>query len=255
MWHRLQHWMLERTSIRDVRRCSLGLFHGRTVFDGYAALCTTPRVVHDIHLGQSDIISIGELEQRSQRHSGTLRIIYVGRVHEMKGPWQWLDVMQQVIERAGERVNIRAEWIGDGPLLDEMRAAVTTRGLARSVSFPGAEMDRCKLLDRFRDADLFVFCHLTPESPRCLIEALMSGLPILGYHSAYAADLLDGRAGGVLAPLHDKEALTRAILDCVEQPARVSELALAARAAGSMFSDVAVFRHRSELIKEFLQSP
>jgi colanic acid/amylovoran biosynthesis glycosyltransferase len=63
-WHRIQHGMLERTSIRDVRRCSLGLFHGRTVFDAYAPLCKTPRIVHDIHLGLSDIISTEELEER-----------------------------------------------------------------------------------------------------------------------------------------------------------------------------------------------
>jgi glycosyltransferase involved in cell wall biosynthesis len=244
--------MLERTSIRDVRRCSLGLFHGRTVFDAYAGLCKTPKIVHDIHLGQSDIISTQELENRLQRHSRPVRIIYVGRVHEMKGPWQWLDVMQHVIDQAKERLEVRAEWIGDGPLLDALRAAVNTRSLEGRVSFPGTEMDRRKLLDRLRDADLFVFCHLTPESPRCLIEALMSGLPILGFYSAYAADLLDGRAGGILVPLDDKVALSRAILDCVQHPAKIAEMALSARGAGSSFSDVAVFRHRSDLIKEFL---
>ena len=251
-WHRMQHRMLARTSIRDVRRCSLGLFHGRTVFEAYAALCKTPRVVHDIHLGPGDIISVEALEKRLQRRPGPLRIIYVGRVDEMKGPWHWLDVLQNVITQTRGGVEIRAEWLGDGALLHDLRAAVSERGLASSISFPGAEMDRSKVLGRLRDADLFLFCHLTPESPRCLIEALMSGLPILGFHSAYAADLLDGRAGGVLTPLNDKAALTRAILDCVEFPARVPEMALSAREAGSLFSDVAVFRHRSDLIKEFL---
>ena len=170
----------------------------------------------------------------------------------MKGPWSWLDVMQDVIPRTRGSVEVLAEWIGDGPLLEELRAAVNSRGFAASVSFAGAEMDRRKLLARFRDADLFVFCHLTPESPRCLIEALMSGLPIVGFHSAYAADLLNGREGGILVPLNDKEALASIIVDCAGHREKVARMAASARLAGREFSDVAVFRHRSELIKEYL---
>jgi len=80
----------------------------------------------------------------------------------------------------------------------------------------------------------------------------MSGSPIVGFHSAYAADLLKDRPGGILVPLNDTEALARAILECVERPARIAEMALSARSAGCEFSDVAVFRHRSELIKQYL---
>jgi glycosyltransferase involved in cell wall biosynthesis len=255
VWHRVQQSMLRRNSLRDVRRCSLGLFHGRTVFDAYAPLCSNPNIVHDIHLGTADIVSIERMERRLQRHSKTLKIIYVGRVHEMKGPWHWLDVMQRVVQQTsddGGNPSICAEWIGDGPLLSDLRAAVAARGLDGRVFFNGAEADRQKLLERLRNADLFVFCHLTPESPRCLVEALMSALPIIGFYSAYASDLLGGRNGGMLSPSHDIEALSYAVLDCIQHPQKIAEMAVAARAAGSMFSDVAVFRHRSDLIKEYL---
>jgi colanic acid/amylovoran biosynthesis glycosyltransferase len=252
-WHGIQRRMLTRTSLRDVRRCTLGLFHGRTVFDAYAAMCTTPRIVHDVHLGENDVVSEADLEKRLRYGSVPLRIMYVGRVHEMKGPWHWLEVIRDVIERAKiNKLEVRAEWIGDGPLLPDLRAAVIAHGLEASISFPGAEMDRRRLLERLRDADLFVFCHLTPESPRCLIEALMSGLPLVGFHSAYAADLLDAHAAGMLVPLGDKPALARAILEYAADAATLANMARSARAAGSGFSDVAVFRHRSELIKEFL---
>ena len=80
----------------------------------------------------------------------------------------------------------------------------------------------------------------------------MSGSPIVGFYSAYAADLLDGRAGGILVELNDKDALANAIIDCAQHPAKVARMAVAARVAGLEFSDVAVFRHRSDLIKEYL---
>jgi glycosyltransferase involved in cell wall biosynthesis len=170
----------------------------------------------------------------------------------MKGPREWLDTMERVLAQTRGRLDVRAEWVGDGPLLTELRAAVRARNLADRISFPGAEMDRKKILDIFRGADLFAFCHLTPESPRCLIEALMSGLPIVGFESAYAADLLDGSQGGNLVPVSDTAALAAAVVACLDDRAVLQRMARAARQCGTRFSDVKVFRHRSDLIKEFL---
>jgi colanic acid/amylovoran biosynthesis glycosyltransferase len=252
-WRRVQRAMQKRISLRDIRRASLGLFHGRTVFDAYEKSCKVSRVVHDIHLGVSDIISVEQLHERFERKTTPVKIVYLGRVHPMKGPRQWLETMQLVLAQTRGKRDVHAQWVGDGPMLEELRAAVAERGLADYVSFAGVEMDRGKVLGMLRDADLFVFCHLTPESPRCLIEALMSGLPILGFESPYAADLLNGHAaGGELVPLHDTAGLSRAILACIEDPARARNMAEAARAIGTNFSDVIVFRHRSDLIKEFL---
>jgi len=252
-WRRVQRAMQKRISLRDIRRASLGLFHGRTVFDAYEKSCKVSRVVHDIHLGVSDMISVEQLHGRLERKTAPIKIVYLGRVHPMKGPRQWLETLELVLAQTRGRRDVRAQWVGDGPMLEELRAAVTERGLTDYVSFAGAEMDRGKVLGILRDADLFVFCHLTPESPRCLIEALMSGLPILGFESSYAADLLNGHAaGGELVPLHDTVGLSKAILACIEDPARARNMAEAARAIGTNFSDVTVFRHRSDLIKEFL---
>jgi glycosyltransferase involved in cell wall biosynthesis len=251
-WRSVQSAMLKRKTFRDIRRASLGLFNGQTVFDAYATLCKVPRVAHDIHLGVSDIISAAQLERRLARESGPLKIVYVGRVHEMKGPWHWLDAMQIITskERAGRAV--QATWLGDGPQLAEVQQAVCTRGLSGRVAFPGPEADRQRLLAALRDADLFVFCHLTPESPRCLIEALMSGLPIVGFESAYASELVGERpVGGLFVPRADTGRLADAAIAALSDPQRLRAMSRAAHAAGLGFSDVAVFKHRSDLIKQY----
>ncbi len=252
IWRRAQRAMSKRTSLRDIRRASLGLFHGKTVFDGYAGLCRVSKIVHDVHLGVRDLIPAEQLRRRLAQRVSLRKILYVGRVHPMKGPWQWLDTLQRVFSELESRSEVQAEWIGDGPLLEDMRAAVEARGLTTRVSFPGAEMDRDRLLGIMRDADLFVFCHLSPESPRCLIEALMSGLPIIGFESAYASDLLDGSGGGQLVPVNDTAALSKAIIRCINDPNGTRKMAEAARSTGTHFSDIAVFRHRSDLIKTYL---
>jgi glycosyltransferase involved in cell wall biosynthesis len=251
-WRGLQRGMLKHTSLRDIRRATLGLFHGKSVFDSYAGLSKVSRLVHDVHLGEQDVIPEQLLEERLAPRAGPLKILYVGRVDPMKGPREWLDTMERVLAQTRGRLDVRAEWVGDGPLLTELRAAVRARNLGDRISFPGAEMDRKKILDIFRGADLFAFCHLTPESPRCLIEALMSGLPIVGFESAYAADLLDGSQGGNLLPVSDTAALAAAVVACLDDRAVLQRMAREARQCGTRFSDVKVFRHRSDLIKEFL---
>ena len=49
---------------------------------------------------------------------------------------------------------------------------------------------------------VLVFCHTTPESPRNLVEALISGCPIVGYHSDFAAELV-GDGGGAFVTTGD----------------------------------------------------
>jgi glycosyltransferase involved in cell wall biosynthesis len=127
------------------------------------------------------------------------------------------------------------------------------RGLSR-VSFPGAEKDHKRILQHLKQADLFVFCHLTPESPRCLIEALMSGLPIVGFESAYALDLLEGKPGGRFVPMGADAELADHVLAILGNEQELARMTQAARLAGSEFSDVAAFRRRSDFIKAHLPS-
>jgi glycosyltransferase involved in cell wall biosynthesis len=178
-------------------------------------------------------------------------ILYVGRVHETKGPRHWLDTVEKVIRTVGSG-RVEATWFGDGPMIEEMRAHVRERGLAAWVSFPGTLFDRDRVLERFRNADLFFFCHLTPESPRCVIEALMSGVPILGFASAYVSDLTSPYGGAATVPIGDVAALSDFVQSFVNDKDKRCDYSRAALLSGQQFSEESVFRHRSDLIKEFL---
>jgi glycosyltransferase involved in cell wall biosynthesis len=240
----------KRSSLRAVRRAALGLFHGRTVYDAYAPISRNPHVVHNVHLGRQDMIGAADLAARLARPGVRARIGYVGRVHERKGPLQWISAMER-LARCRPR-GFEAIWLGDGPLLEECRAEVVRRGLADVVFFPGAERDRAKVLEFFRSLDLFAFCHLTQESPRCLIESLMSGVPLVGYASAYARDLVAEAGGGEFVPVGDVEGLAARLADLMSDGAAREAASMRAVASGERFSVDAVFAHRSELIKRHL---
>jgi colanic acid/amylovoran biosynthesis glycosyltransferase len=252
-WHRLDHELAKWGSLHDIKGARLGLFHGLTVYQSYAPYSSLPKVVHDIHLSEDDILREEALEARLKSVTDRVSILYVGRVHETKGPRQWLDAVEKVIRTASPgQPRVEAKWYGDGPMIEELRDLVSKRGLSALVSFPGNVSVRSEVLDIFRAADLFVFCHLAPESPRCLIEALMCGLPILGFESAYANALTAEHGGGATVPLGDVGALAELVKKYVSDRDARNNLSRAALLSGKEFSEQSVFRHRSELIKQFL---
>lgn len=238
-----------------IRHAALGLFHGRDCLDAYAPFCRHPELVHDIHLKRADHINPGTLEAKATRLArgeGPLRLVYVGRADPMKGPQDWVAVLARL---AGAGVDFRATWYGGGAGIDAMRAEIDRLGLGDRVTLPGFLADRAAVMAALREADALLFCHLTPESPRVLIEALVSGTPLVGYGGAYATDLIAGHGGGVLVPVGDRAALADAVAELARAPARLASLARAAAADGAPYEDEAVFAHRSHLITDGLSGP
>jgi glycosyltransferase involved in cell wall biosynthesis len=234
-----------------ISHSALGLFHGRDCYEAYAPYCTNPHIVHDVHLKASDKIPDDRLAQKIARVMAgePLKIVYAGRVLEMKGPLDWVAVMHQLQQQG---LQYQASWFGDGPLLPQVQSFIAENNLSERVETPGFLGDRQQLLEHIRDADLFVFCHKTPESPRCLIEALMSGCALVGYDTPYPRDLVEGSTAAVLTPQHDITALAKAILALDQNRPLLASVLQKSAEIGSHYSDEAVFRQRSELIKSHL---
>lgn len=234
-----------------IRRASLGLFHGRETYNAYAPLCGNPQIVHDIHITKGDHIGRQGLRSKLDRcHDGPLRIVYVGRADAMKGPSDWMDSLEQLAQRG---VEFQATWLGDGDQYANLVSRIELSGLGDRISAPGFVSDRQVVLQALRDAHVFLFCHLTPESPRCLIEALISGCPIVGYASAYAEDLIASAGGGALVPMGDVEELTSCLASLARDRNKLRSLISRSVDDGEPFDEVEVFRHRSDLIKEHLE--
>jgi len=239
--------MLERALIR---RAELGLFHGRQTYEAYARYSRNPQIVHDIHLDKADHIGADALAAKvAGALHGRIRICYVGRADAMKGPLDWIGVMERLSETG---TDFEAVWLGEGTELGAMRARVAAAGLKDRVRLPGYTRERNLVLEEMRKAHVFLFCHKTPESPRNLIEALASGTPILGYDGAFARELTDDHGGGILVAMDDVAGLAAAVIAVADDRVRLQSLIRNAKADGAPYDDVSVFRHRSQLIRKYL---
>lgn len=232
-----------------VRRATMTFLQGRSCYDHYAADSANPQLVYDTHTKEHHFISAPELESKVERvlAGKPLRLVYAGRAAPMKGAIDWVSALAALKQKGAL---FEATWLGDGPQLEEMRSRADAAGL--EINLPGFVSDREFLLKSMREADLFVFCHLTPESPRCLIEALVSGTPIAGYTSAYAQGLLEGYGGGRLAPLGDHAGLAELLHMLDRDRPLLSRLMREAALSGLRFEQGKVYRNRAQLLRRGL---
>jgi hypothetical protein len=78
----------------------------------------------------------------------------------------------------------------------------------------------------------------------------MCGLPLIGYASHYARDLIKENGGGILTSLGRPELLT----DSLSQFSRARDsITKQAQRDGQLYDDESVFRHRSDLMKASLR--
>jgi glycosyltransferase involved in cell wall biosynthesis len=239
---------------RLIARCDLLFCNGLDTYRAFVPVCRSPEVarkINDFQIGADKYLGESEMERKSEdaRLRSELRVCYAGRVEPAKAPLDWVRAIHEARARGAA---VRAVWLGDGSLLAEMRGEVERLGLSGVLETPGFVADRDRVIATIRDADLMLFTHIEPESPRVLIEALMSACAIVGYDRPHPSDLISVHGGGILAPLGDWRALGGALAALASDRARLADLIRRAWRDGGRFNSDVMSRDRCTLIRERL---
>ncbi|MDD5297190.1 MAG: glycosyltransferase family 1 protein [Rhodocyclaceae bacterium] len=122
---------------------------------------------------------------------GKLACLYVGRL----APEKNLAVVEAAFAAIrAHRPDARMIWVGDGPA----RARLADAHPDHLFAGPRIGVD---LATHYASADLFLFPSLTETYGNVVPEAMASGLPVVAYRSAAAAELiLDGENGRSVPP-------------------------------------------------------
>jgi glycosyltransferase involved in cell wall biosynthesis len=228
----------------------VALLQGQDVYNAYKDIAPNPKKVLNVQVSEEDYIPASKLEAKlaAIKAGKELTISYAGRMIEMKGPLEWLKAIHSVVESG---IALQATWYGEGPLLAEMRQEVDRLNLGRHVALPGI-LNRQEVIERLWATDIFLFCHKTRESPRCLSESLAAGCPLVGYGSAFPEDLVARHGGGEFVELGDWKALGSRIVALDRDRPRLGRLVEAAAASGRTFDRDTAMQERIELIKAYV---
>jgi phosphatidylinositol alpha 1,6-mannosyltransferase len=153
--------------------------------------------------------------------AGKLLILYVGRLAVEKGMDTLVPAFQAVhAARGGGLVFCIA---GDGPEAERVRSELP---FARHFGF----LERQTLADLYADSDLFVFPSPTETCGLVALEAMASGLPVIGVDAGGMRDNVREGITGRLAPPGDADELGGAILAVLADESTRYAMGQAARA-------------------------
>jgi glycosyltransferase involved in cell wall biosynthesis len=116
--------------------------------------------------------------------------------------------------------------VGDGPMMDPLRALAEQNGLTGQVHFAGYRND---VADMMRAADVFVLPTIFDAQPTVIMEAMAARLPVVATTTTGIPDMVKDGANGTLVPPDDVPALARALTDMLADPAKGRQMGEAGR--------------------------
>jgi glycosyltransferase involved in cell wall biosynthesis len=145
----------------------------------------------------------------------------VGRLAPQKAPQDML----AAFESLGRR-DVKFLWIGDGPLMPEMRRLVAVKGLAERFQLLGERRD---VLDLLPALDVFALASRYEGLPCSLVEALTCGIPSVATAvNAVPEVVIPGRTG-LLVPPGEPTLLAKAIAYLLDHSSEADRMSAAAR--------------------------
>jgi len=148
-------------------------------------------------------------------------LLYVGRLAAEKNVTLALCAFEAVRLRSP---SARMVVVGDGPLRRRLEAQFPT------AIFAGMQRGEA-LAAHYASADLFVFPSLSETFGNVTLEALASGLPVVAFDVAAAAEHIDDCASGLLAPAGAERAFVAAVCSLAWQHQHLDDVREHARRA------------------------
>jgi glycosyltransferase involved in cell wall biosynthesis len=137
-----------------------------------------------------------------------LVVACVGRLAPEKNLGVLLTAFEAILRHG---VHARLVLVGDGPMRAELQARCP--GAVFAGQRAGAD-----LAAHYASADLFLFPSLTETFGNVTIEAMASGLPVVAFNHAAAAQLIRSGNNGVLVPFGDGGAFVRSAAELAAAP-------------------------------------
>ena len=159
--------------------------------------------------------------------AGAIVIGTVGRVQDVKDHGALLAAFVLLRLRLPQLApRLRLAVVGDGPLLAALRAQAHAAGVGGVVWLPGARDDIAPILRGFT---VFAMSSLAEGTPGAALEAMASGLPVVGTRVGGLPEVIDAGVTGLLVPPADPQAMAAALERYVTAPDMAARHGIAAR--------------------------
>jgi glycosyltransferase involved in cell wall biosynthesis len=143
------------------------------------------------------------------------RIVFAGRFMAQKNPLQLVHTLSEL-----KKFNWQCVMIGDGPLMQEVRRAVTELDLDDRFQFTGW-IDPQNVLNWFDCSDILFMPSRSEGLPVVGVQALAKGLAIVASHVGGFVDLVDNNKNGYLIQQEETSEFSRLLLNLLSDSNRL----------------------------------
>lgn len=130
----------------------------------------------------------------------------VARVHPVKNHKCFLEAARKVLN---EYKNTKFVIVGDGPLMNELKAFARELGISGNVIFTSTRNDVPELLLIF---DVSVLCSLSEGMPNAVLESMAAGKPVIVTNVGGCPEIVEDGKTGFIVPSNDSTALAGKIM-------------------------------------------
>lgn len=156
-------------------------------------------------------------------------LVLVSRLERVKHPD---DVVHVLAEAKRRHSDLAAVFVGDGSMRDELESLAAELGLSADVFFAG-NRDQRWVAAALSSADVV----LSPLTGRALVEACLSGTPVVAYDVEWHSELVSSGETGVLVPYRDMARMADAVCSLLCDPERARVLGEQGRTAALRLMD------------------
>lgn len=142
-------------------------------------------------------------------------ILFAGRLQKVKAPLRLLDAFAEYHKTNGDASLI---FVGDGNMKADIDNRVKRLSMENKVFLVG-EVSAQILADFYRTADVFLLVSDSETGPRCVLEALRCGLPVVSTNVGESHRLIQNDFSGEVVNSFEPKDIARAIDKVLHHPA------------------------------------
>jgi glycosyltransferase involved in cell wall biosynthesis len=158
-------------------------------------------------------INLNEVaEKETEGGNPSKRVLFVGRLHPVKGVQYLLGAMSIVHRELPEAKLIL---VGDGEEREHLETLTDNLGIRECVEFAG-RVPHERVKDYMNQAEVFVLSSLSEGFPVTILEAMACGLPVVATRVGGVPDIIKNGTNGYLVDTMNQEQIAEALLNLLQ---------------------------------------
>lgn len=174
-----------------------------------------------VDLKEIDAALLALPERKTERAEKVIG--FIGQMIPRKGVQHLLHAFDRLYQND---TSLRLQLLGDGTQRPELERIAAELPSHDAIAFLGFRSDRLELL---ADFSLFVMTSSLEGIPRCMMEAMAVGIPVVAFDIPGVDQLIEHEVTGLLAPLGDVAALAESCRRVLTEPELAAKLTQKAR--------------------------